>query len=88
VFYSPPWGGPDYNQQPVFDVLDMGGQGYGLPQLLHLAFNVVGAPGMSAVSFPVRLTFLPSLALSGSHVLGLAWPATLGGRTRLAPALP
>lgn len=44
MFYSPPWGGPEYNQQPTFDVLDMGGQGYGLPQLLDLAFNVVGRP--------------------------------------------
>lgn len=42
MFYSPPWGGPDYSQQPVYDVMDMGGQGYGLPNLLHLAFDVIG----------------------------------------------
>lgn len=48
VFYSPPWGGPEYAQQPTFDVLDLAGQGYGLPQLLDLAFNTVRASGVIA----------------------------------------
>ena len=33
MFYSPPWGGPEYSQQPVYDVHLMGGQGFGLKQV-------------------------------------------------------
>lgn len=33
VFYSPPWGGPEYAHQAVYDVQLMGGQGFGLKQV-------------------------------------------------------
>lgn len=33
MFYSPPWGGPEYSQQPVYDVHLMGGQGFGLKKV-------------------------------------------------------
>ena len=33
VFYSPPWGGPEYSQQAVYDVHLMGGQGFGLKKV-------------------------------------------------------
>lgn len=43
VFYSPPWGGPDYSQQPVYDVHLMGGQGFGLKQVRHAGGQGVGS---------------------------------------------
>ncbi|PRW59904.1 trimethylguanosine synthase [Chlorella sorokiniana] len=48
VFYSPPWGGPEYSQQPVYDVHLMGGQGFGLKRLLDLAFGPMGARAVIA----------------------------------------
>jgi hypothetical protein len=33
VFYSPPWGGPEYAHQAVYDVHEMGGQGFGLKKV-------------------------------------------------------
>ena len=33
VFYSPPWGGPQYAKQAVYDVELMGGQGFGLKRV-------------------------------------------------------
>lgn len=33
MFYSPPWGGPEYSQQAVYDVHLMGGQGFGLKRV-------------------------------------------------------
>ena len=33
MFYSPPWGGPEYARQAVYDVHEMGGQGFGLKKV-------------------------------------------------------
>ncbi|PSC71206.1 trimethylguanosine synthase [Micractinium conductrix] len=60
VFYSPPWGGPEYAQQPVYDVQLMGGQGFGLKKLLDLAFGTMGARG--AIAFLPRNCDLRQLA--------------------------
>ncbi|KFM27644.1 Trimethylguanosine synthase [Auxenochlorella protothecoides] len=48
VFLSPPWGGPEYSAQAVYDVERMGGLGLSLTGLLDLAFQVVGARGVVA----------------------------------------
>lgn len=38
VFLSPPWGGPEYSQNDVFDVDDMGGNPHlGLGRLIHIS---------------------------------------------------
>ncbi|EFN50699.1 hypothetical protein CHLNCDRAFT_37728 [Chlorella variabilis] len=60
VFYSPPWGGPEYAQQPVYDVALMGGQGFGLKKLLDLAFGPMGAS--AAIAFLPRNCDLKQLA--------------------------
>jgi len=38
VFLSPPWGGPEYSQNDIFDVEHMGGNPHlGLGRLIHIA---------------------------------------------------
>ena len=44
VFLSPPWGGPEYSQNDIFDVEDMGGNPHlGLGRLLHIACDYMKA---------------------------------------------
>ena len=43
VFYSPPWGGPQYAKQAVYDVELMGGQGFGLKKVRAAAAAVATA---------------------------------------------
>lgn len=53
AFYSPPWGGPEYSNQPVYGLRAIGGQpGMGLARLLALAFGPMGCEG--AVAFLPR----------------------------------
>ena len=37
VFFSPPWGGPEYSQRPTYDVASLGGQGYGMKEVWRAA---------------------------------------------------
>ena len=49
VFYSPPWGGPEYmslKNNAEYDVEKMGGSPHlGLPKLIQIAFQVIGCKG-------------------------------------------
>lgn len=62
VFLSPPWGGPEYSSQAVYDVERMGGLGLSLTDLLDLAFGGVGAEGV--VAFLPRNADLAQCALA------------------------
>ena len=48
MFYSPPWGGPEYSRSAVYDVRLMGAAGFGLPELLEAALGTLGASGVIA----------------------------------------
>ncbi len=57
VFYSPPWGGPEYNSAPGYDVLhNMGGSGYDLRTLVRIALEDMGAH--SVIAFLPRNSLL------------------------------
>jgi len=60
VFYSPPWGGPEYSRQGSFDVENMGGHEHlGLSRLLHLAFGPMGC--RTALAWLPRNSSLPQI---------------------------
>jgi hypothetical protein len=52
VFYSPPWGGPEYASQRVYDVELMGGQGFGLKKVC--GERVLGARPARCGGAPVQ----------------------------------
>lgn len=67
VFYSPPWGGPGYSQQAVYDVHTMGGQHFGLKQARGGPAEPWRGAGCRA-SFALNLLHPPASARDGSRM--------------------
>lgn len=69
VFFSPPWGGPAYTQQPVYDLLQM------LPINLSVLMTMARTLTREIILYLPRTTSLPQLVshLLPTDVLRLEW---------------